>query len=544
MSAQQDKPAGDPWIGRTMSNGRYRVIERLAAGGMGIVYLAEQLPLGRRVALKILEAKHTPDIDESFRQRFFLEAAAAAKLSHPNTIVVYDYGQSEEGAYYIAMEYLAGGTLDDHLKKKGPLSPEHAIHVGLQICSSLRDAHEHGLVHRDLKPGNIMFAPRARDPWFIKVLDFGLVKVVSGEEKDALGLTQSGVVMGSPRYMAPEQVRALNVDNRADVYSFGAVLYHALAGAPPFAAGNAFDAMTAHVTTPPPRLKDTWPDCKASHQLETVLMRCLEKAPLARFQDMGEVIAALQACTEDGAGLLASGSSYTSFGSVFRETLDDPDMDALGLGAHHHHHHHQPDASAPSSSGDALIAPPAGMLVSQGSLSPPPKSERSFPLRPIAIGAGVLLVLAIAAGATLQFWPSNDGGSEPAPTTVAVEPTPPPEPTPEPVEPTPTVRPVEVRSDPPGATARHRGRDLGDTPLDLVVPSGETWDVELSLDGHQSRTIVVSGGQPRVTVRLRPLPPPEPAPEPAQETGSSSRRRQPAEPQEAVAEPSHEEVSP
>ena len=232
--------SADPLLGKVVQ-GRFEVEERLAAGGMGVVYRALQLPLGRPVALKILEITTGPANDPTFQQRFFLEASAASKLAHPNTIVVHDYGRTDEGQYFIAMEYLDGGTLGEHLEKRGPLSPPEAVHVAMQIASSLSAAHQQGLVHRDLKPGNVMFAPRDGDPLFVKVLDFGLVKVV-GEGAENLGLTQSDVMMGSPRYMAPEQVRAQPTDARTDIYSLGAVLYHVITGVPPFSAGSAFEA--------------------------------------------------------------------------------------------------------------------------------------------------------------------------------------------------------------------------------------------------------------------------------------------------------------
>ncbi|MCA9573516.1 MAG: serine/threonine protein kinase, partial [Myxococcales bacterium] len=207
-------------------------------------------------------------------------------------IVVHDYGSTSDGMCFIAMEYLGGGTLSARLKTSGPLVPAAAIHVSMQIASSLHGAHEQGLVHRDLKPGNVMFAPRGGDPLFVKVLDFGLVKVLD-QGKDALQLTQSGVMMGSPRYMAPEQVKAQPTDARTDIYSFGAVLYHMLTGAPPFHAGSAFEAMQHHVYSQPPPMRATWPGCTAGPMLEALVMRCLAKEPGHRPQGMDEVMNAL-----------------------------------------------------------------------------------------------------------------------------------------------------------------------------------------------------------------------------------------------------------
>ena len=289
--ALEQTPDEDAFVGQTV-DGRFHVLERIAAGGMGVVYKAEQIPLGRAIALKILEPSKVED--GTFARRFFLEASAAARLAHPNTIVVHDYGRSDDGVFYIAMEYLEGETLQDHLGRGGPMAPPDAVHVALQVASSLRDAHGQGLVHRDLKPGNVMFVPRGGDPLFVKVLDFGLVKVVSGDEKADLGLTRSGVMMGSPHYMAPEQVKAASVDARTDVYSFGAMMHHVLTGVPPFPADTPFEAMTAHVYGQIPRVRDSWPACPAPPDLEELVFRCLQKDPADRPQTMDDLMVVLQ----------------------------------------------------------------------------------------------------------------------------------------------------------------------------------------------------------------------------------------------------------
>jgi serine/threonine protein kinase len=492
MSTSPAPKPVDSLVGRTLA-GRFKISAKLAAGGMGVVYKAEQLPLGRQVALKVLESKHIPDMDESFRHRFFLEAAAASKLSHPNTIVVYDYGQGEEGIYFIAMEYLAGMTLERHLKTKGPLEPKSAIHVGLQVASSLRDAHEQGLVHRDLKPGNIMFAPRGGDQFFVKVLDFGLVKVVSGEEKEDLGLTRSGVVMGSPRYMAPEQVRTLPVDHRTDIYSFGATLYHALTGAPPFSGGKAFDAMTAHVTTPPPAFKTTWPDCPASPRLEAAIMKCLEKKPEARFQTMEELMIELHSCMNEALGNISSGSSYLAGASIpglqiIAEKSDsNPSIQAKridGLTS-------SPNLAAGSPSGafSAIRALEGPLPI----VSPPKPS----PLKWIVLG-GALILTAGVIGTVVALLP----GDEPETTTVQAQPSEPADDE-EPEVTAPAVSPVAVVSEPVGAAVRHDGRDLGDTPLQVPVPTGEQWELELTMEGYEPRRVTVLAGQPQMMVRLR-----------------------------------------
>jgi serine/threonine-protein kinase len=532
----------DPFVGRVIE-GRFEVKRRLAAGGMGVVYEAIQQPLGRVVAFKILENKGSAQ-DENFSKRFFLEASAAARLAHPNTIVVHDYGKSGDGLFFIAMEYLDGGTLGDRLRKQGPLTPSEAIHVGLQIVSSLRDAHAQGLVHRDLKPGNVMFAPRGGDPSFVKVLDFGLVKMVN--EGQDLALTQSGVMMGSPRYMAPEQVKAQQIDARTDIYSFGAVLYHMLTGAPPFHAGSAFEAMNHHVYTPPPPLRATWPGCTAGAHLEAVVMRCLEKEPASRFQGMDEIIVALKGCEAEAGSVESGAGSYIS--ASYSALQARPPITAPGA-----------TGSAPSLPGSPFAAPPAapasgsqpsisesGMRASSPyadqpaanraktmrfdappSLAPPPVEAppASGGALKIVVAGLVLVVAAVAAASAALLIPMGDETEHPVDTPAPVAETPV-----DPVEPPvvappvapPVVQPpvaqppvivtqqLMLRTDPPSARVRRDGFDLGDTPLPLMIPAGERWTLEISLQGYETRTVTVLGGQPELLLHLTPVAPERP----------------------------------
>ena len=204
----------DPLIGRVV-NDRYRIVEQIGHGGMGRVYKAQQSPLDRVVALKVLGAGH--DRDPNFYKRFFLEASVTAKLTHPNTITLYDYGRTDDGIFFIAMEYLAGRTLSAAMQQDGPLAQERVIHVAQQICRSLREAHALGIIHRDLKPANVMLLRQHDDHDFVKVLDFGLVKFFSGENQVENDITNAGTFMGSPHYIAPEQARNQNPDQRCDI---------------------------------------------------------------------------------------------------------------------------------------------------------------------------------------------------------------------------------------------------------------------------------------------------------------------------------------
>jgi len=214
--------AKDPLVGVTI-NKRFAIQRLIARGGMGKVYLAEQLPLGRACALKVLNPKYTLDDDPEFQQRFFLEAATAAKLSHPNAVTIFDYGRQGD-IYYIAMEYIQGETLHRVLRDGGPMPEPRAVYILSQACLALREAHGLGVIHRDLKPANIVLRKVREDEGeTVKVLDFGLVKQVETEDRE--DLTRDGMFLGSPKYMAPEQILCQPVSPRTDVYALGAVAY-------------------------------------------------------------------------------------------------------------------------------------------------------------------------------------------------------------------------------------------------------------------------------------------------------------------------------
>src|SRR2546426_11018976 len=263
----------DPLLGRVI-NDRYKIIEQIGSGGMGRVYKALQAPLDRVVALKVLGAGH--DRDPNFYKRFFLEASVTAKLTHPNTITLYDYGRTEDGVFFIAMEYLNGRTLSQAMQADGPLAQERVIHIAQQICRSLREAHSLGIIHRDLKPANVMLLTQQDDHDFVKVLDFGLVKFFSGDTPEA-DITNAGTFMGSPHYIAPEQARNQSPDQRCDIYSLGVLLYHMLVGRVPFTAPAPVDIIMKHLHEPPVPLNQARHDLAIVPMLEAIVLRCLAK---------------------------------------------------------------------------------------------------------------------------------------------------------------------------------------------------------------------------------------------------------------------------
>src|SRR5450432_4454957 len=275
-SAAVSKGTGgpDPLIGRVI-NDRFKISALIARGGMGKVYRAEQAPLGRVCALKVLNPSYAGDQDPEFHKRFFLEASIASKLTHPNTVTIFDYGRTDDDVYYMAMEYLVGHTLHRAIRDSGHFPEERAAHVARQICRALREAHALGVIHRDLKPANIFLLEHGDEPDYVKILDFGLVKEFAEEAKEQL--TQTGLFMGSPKYMAPEQIRGDKVDARTDIYALGIILYEMVTGKVPFDRPNSVNILMAHVNEEAPPMRQMNPNAQFGPSIEETVMRCMAK---------------------------------------------------------------------------------------------------------------------------------------------------------------------------------------------------------------------------------------------------------------------------
>src|SRR5436309_9203672 len=262
---------------------RYKVVSRLGSGGMADVYLAEDEQLGRKIALKLLHRRFAEDPD--FVERFRREAQSAAGLQHPNIVSVYDRG-SFDGTYYIAMEYVPGRSLKQVIRQEAPIDPVRAIDITIQILKAARFAHRHGVIHRDLKPHNVILD----DQDHVKVTDFGIARAGASD------MTETGSIMGTAQYLSPEQAPGHAVSATADLYSVAVVLYELLTGRVPFDAESAVTIALKHVSeapTAPTRINPRIPP-----ELEQVVMWTLNKNPADRPNDADELITALQSARQ------------------------------------------------------------------------------------------------------------------------------------------------------------------------------------------------------------------------------------------------------
>ncbi|WP_254506880.1 serine/threonine protein kinase [Anatilimnocola floriformis] len=273
--------------------GQYQLKQLIGSGGMGEVYLAEHQLMKRPCAIKVIRPEKAGD--PKVLARFEREVQATARLSHWNTVDIFDYGRADDGTFYYVMEYLPGMNLSELVRKYGPLPAGRAIYLVRQACDALQEAHDLGLVHRDIKPANIFAASRGGVCDVVKLLDFGLAKPLT--EIDTAHLTAEGTITGSPLFMSPEQATGdVEPDSRSDVYSLGAVLFYLITGKPPFEDDKPLKIMIKHAHDAPPRPTELRPDLPVD--LENVVLKCLEKASHRRYQSATELAEALEQCLD------------------------------------------------------------------------------------------------------------------------------------------------------------------------------------------------------------------------------------------------------
>jgi len=554
----------DVRIGETLV-GRYRIEKQIGKGGMGRVYLATQFPLNRAVAVKILSPEFQKK-DPQFVRRFFLEAATAARLNHPNTITVYDYGETERGELFIAMEYLKGRPLSRVISAEGPFSAERCIHISMQIIRALREAHAKGIIHRDLKPGNIMILDEGDDADFAKVLDFGLVKLFNTGADNAVWdqlqnheegaeLTRAGMFLGSPKYMSPEQIQGHDLDPRTDIYSLGIIMYQMLTGRVPFRGTSSVEIIYKHVNQPVPAIHELNPETDVPPELETIVQRTLAKDRKDRHASMGDLLNAVKDVRRvvlgnssvSGASLdLMSQFPMRDTGQVAAEMPGPvgPISGAISV---------RPGAPAasrssialpstpPPSKPPAVLSPPAREAAFADAVGDESKAELlsrrgSSTHRPAAlrlapyVGAfGLLVGLGSAAYFLASPAPTPDPGPSPRasvtpPPVVPVkvpDPTPTPSPsTPPPAGEEPLMATLYFHSTPDGAKVYENGRLLGTTPFDHEVTrgqgSGDVHTYVFEKDGFQPETVreKIDTETLKIRTTLRPVAKPVERPEP------------------------------
>jgi len=416
MTQAPDTHSEHPLVGQTIARGKYKVVRLLGEGGMGCVYLGEQIIVEgttRKVAVKTLH-KHLSH-DESIKARFKREVATVAALEHPNTIQIFDFGETEDGTLFIVMEFVQGRSVADILEKDGAMQPDRVLNILRQVAGSLEEAHSHGIVHRDLKPDNVVLAERAGQKDWVEVLDFGIAKRSSEHDPNEAKLTQQGMVLGTPPYMSPEQFTGQPIDARSDIYALGVMAYEMLTGRLPWEANTAWEWASKHMTEAPTPLERQPLGPNVPESMRNAITRALAKNKDERFGSVreffeafsGGVVAPVSLPNGAGAGAGAAGGTM----------VDMPAASGSGAGARV-----KTELGAPVMGGgppDVSYAPPAGhaapAVVPAGPAHAPAK-KGGPPTLVIALGA-LALLLFVGAGVGIAM----SGKKNPTPTTTSLD---------------------------------------------------------------------------------------------------------------------------
>jgi serine/threonine protein kinase len=449
----------------TILGGQYQIEDVIGEGGIGIVYRARQLTVGRHVAIKVLRKQYAND-DLAVR-RFENEATAISRLRHPNTLRLYDCQRTPDGDLYIVTELLTGSPLSDVLKRELRLPIHRAVRTLDEVCRSLAEAHAAGIVHRDLKPPNI-FLDRIGNEDVVKVLDFGIAKILQTSST----ITRAGAVPGTPHYMSPEHATASRIDHRADIYSLGVILFQMVAGVPPFEGTAVIDILQKHITDPPPSLKSIVPDVDVPPELERLVHWMLAKSPDERPQSVDEIRNHLP-------GILAVAAPATPPGFAPSSASPPPSLDLIESAET------QAEPLPPIELTARAEAPRILATV------PPSLFSSASVLRWRAISA-LAGVLGIVVGFLIGFSGSNERVVVEAKPEVAVAP-------PEPATRVETAAAstvaqakdtrVTLTSDPPGAAViAPDGQRIGTTPLSVNAAEARTY---LLLGDGMSNSVLI-----------------------------------------------------
>ncbi len=508
----------DRFIGKLLSD-RYRIKRKIGEGGMGIVYEAIHEAIEKRIALKVLHARYSasPDVVSRFKQ----EAISASRIKHQNVIDVFDFGQLGDGSCFIAMEYLEGVDLGAALERRRHFAPDESIRIAVQMCRALGLGHGRGVVHRDLKPENVFLQMTPEGEEIVKIVDFGIAQLRANEDaaeqeehERRKRLTKTGMIFGTPEYMAPEQARGAKIDHRSDVYSTGVILYELLTGTVPFVGESFLEVLNQHVQNAVPPFTAANPDLDVSPELQHAVLKALEKDPEDRYPSMKDFATALVRTPEGR-------RARTRISSI----SDDDDDEAS--------QHRIENSRYPKPPQGAETA----MFGSAGEASAKmPSDDEPVQLPQSSSKLGLSILLFAAAGAAIVgyfVFGSRAAPEESAPTSPAVETAEPstpiePEDAPSSVEdgaesdeppgeePATTRVTLDVSTVPEGAILQKDGFQVCDsTPCELLVEPGEAVTLTAEKGSARGEAKVLAQKDQEVTIRLKTAQVARPAPRPA-----------------------------
>ena len=539
--SDDDQPEDDPLIG-TLIAGRYRVIKRLGEGGMGEVYMGEHEAIEKKVALKVLRPEYSAKAD--IVERFQQEAKAASRIKHPNVLDIFDFGQLDNGSFFLAMEFLEGNDLADELLKTRVIDPVRGIRYSMQICRALAAAHSRGVVHRDMKPENVFLLRTQDGEEIVKIVDFGIAQLRSNEEAAAAAesapkrrkLTKTGMIFGTPEYMAPEQAAGKKADLRVDVYATAIILYEMFTGVVPHTGETFMAVLAKHLNDPPPAMLEVCPDIQISPEFQAVIMRGLAKKPEERYQSMAEFADAILSAPEaQGMGPMtrhgsipdAAASQFVAQGDASHTAAQFAPQPGMAPGTHAQFPG-APGAPPPAPGSPETSAPhtaisPAGA----GAMTAHPGAEEraqthldaaTTPQVPkkgggagVAIGA-VVALLAIGGGVAFYVTQMDKGAAaEPAPTAEPAVTTPPaatsaaPTPTPTPSAEPPEKKKltIKIETTPEGAVVTKGGFEVcEETPCEIEVDPDEKLELKAKKGRAVGKKKLIASKDQTVSIKL------------------------------------------